>query len=119
MAHFKRVQQKERVGKIVYGDGIVDSIVLLAISEIDDVELFSNAPSGKMRSKAIKVNFDKNGVNIEIAVKIHFTQSVSDMAFKIQEAVKHNVEAMTEYKIASINVDVKGVMFTDKNTTIS
>ena len=42
-------------------------------------------------------------------------QSVSDAAFKIQEAVRHNVEAMTEFHIASVNVHVCGIFFVDKS----
>jgi uncharacterized alkaline shock family protein YloU len=76
--------------------------------------LFAIAPRKKMRSSAIKVSFDKDGVHVDVAVKIHYSQCVSDLAFKIQEAIRHNVEAMTEYHIASVNVNVKGIMFDDK-----
>ena len=36
------------------------------------------------------------------------------MAFKIQESVRHNIESMTEYRVMSVNVIVKGVTFEDK-----
>ena len=64
-----------------------------------------------LKHDAVKIEFNKEGVVIDIAVKIHFSQSVSDMAFKIQEIVRHDIESMTEYKIASVNVNVKGVVF--------
>ena len=38
-----------------------------------------------------------------------------DAFISFQEAVRYNVEAMTEYHVASVNVDVRGVMFDDKN----
>ncbi len=114
MARFKKFPQNSHEGKIIYGDGIVDGIVLLAVSEIPYVDLFAIAPRKKMRSSAIKVSFDKDGVHVDVAVKIHYSQCVSDLAFKIQEAIRHNVEAMTEYHIASVNVNVKGIMFDDK-----
>lgn len=114
MARFKKFPQNSHEGKIIYGDGIVDGIVLLAVSEIPYVDLFAIAPRKKMRSSAIKVSFDKDGVHVDVAVKIHYSQCVSDLAFKIQEAIRHNVEAMTEYHIASVNVNVKGIMFDEK-----
>ena len=40
------------------------------------------------------------------------------MAFKIQESIKHNVESMTEYKIAQVDVKVLGVIFDDEENTI-
>ena len=114
MARFKKIPQQNHEGKIVLGSGIVDSIVMLAVNELEYVELDSTAPRSKMKSSAVKVAFDKDGVNVEVAVKIHYSQSVSDMAFKIQEAIRHNVEAMTEYHIASVNVIVQDVTFCEK-----
>ncbi len=113
MVRFKKIPLKEHEGKIVYGNGIVDGIVLLAIEEIPNVELYTSGSHKKMNSSSIKVALEKDGVHIDITVKAHYTQCISDVAFKIQEAVRHNVEAMTEYKIACVNVIVKGVMFNE------
>ena len=114
MVRFKKLPLKENEGKITYGESIVDGIVLLAVNEIPFVELYHQASFKKMSCPSIKVKFEKDGVHVVVVVKVHFTQSVSDIAFKIQESIRHNVEAMTEYRIANVNVIVKGVTFTDK-----
>ena len=111
MARFKKVLRKKNEGKITYSNDIVDNIVYVAVSELDNVELSSPAPNKKMKSSAIKVTFDKGLVHIDVTVKIHFNQNVSEMAFKIQETVRHNVESMTEYTIGSVNVNVNGITF--------
>ena len=113
MVHYNKLSQTKREGKIVYGDGIVDGIVNLAVSELENVELYttSKMPTGK---KNIKVVFEKAGLVIDVMVKINYTQSVSDMAFKIQETIRHNVESMTEYQVQSVNVHVYGVSFEEK-----
>ena len=113
MARFKKITNNAYEGKITYGDGIIDGIVLLALNEIPGVELYATSQKNKMRSKSIFVSIEKDGVHVDVSVKTHFLQSVADVAFKIQEAVRHNVEAMTEYHIASVNVFVKGVSFED------
>ena len=113
MARFKKFSQKKKEGKIVYKNGIVDGIVMLAVSQIPMAQLFSYPNSTNTKSSSVKVSYDKEGVNVDIAVKIHFSQSISDMAFKIQEAVRHDVESMTEYHIASVNVIVKSDYFDD------
>lgn len=113
MARIKKVTRNKHEGKIIYGDGIVDGIVYLAVSEIPYTELYSLKQHANNRSKSIGVTFAKDGVHVDITVKIHYTQAVSDMAFKIQEIVRHNVEAMTDYHIASVNVIVRGVLFDD------
>ncbi len=112
MARFKKLPINSHEGKLVLGDSIVDNIVLLAVEEIPYVELYSSNPHKK--SNAIKVTNLKDGIHVDVVVKIHYTQSVSDMAFKIQESIRHNVEAMTECHIASVNVAIKGVTFEDK-----
>ena len=113
MARFKKVPQVNE-GKIVYNDEIVDGIVLLAVGEIPYIELDAKDSSNQMRSNAIKVRKDKDGIHVDVVVKIHFTQNVSDTAFKIQESVRHNIETMTEYRVASVNVNISGVTFEEK-----
>jgi uncharacterized alkaline shock family protein YloU len=119
MAYFNKINQAKREGKIVYGDGIVDGIVLLAVSELDNVELYKSGSKNSVHNKAIKVVFDKsNRVIVDVVVNINYNQSVSEMAFKIQEAIRHNVEAMTEYHVESVNVHVYGVNFDEKSAPI-
>lgn len=113
MARFKNAPQVHE-GKIIYGDNIVSEIVLLAIKEIPNVELDSDKANYFLRNNAIKVKKEKDDIHVEVSVKIHFSQSVSDMAFKIQEAVRHTVETMTEYHVANVNVNIVGVVFDDK-----
>jgi len=114
MAHLKKYYRSVHEGKLTYGNGIVDGIVLLALKEIPYVELANTFTSRPMRSSAIKVRMEKDGVHVDVTVKTHYLQSISDVAFKIQETVRHNVEAMTEYHIESVNVIVKGVTFEEK-----
>ena len=114
MARFKKMFPSTNEGKIIYGNGIVDSIVLLAMREVPNVELLTSNQDDKMRNNSINVSIEKDGVHVDVVVKIHYSQNVSDVAFKIQEAIRYNVEAMTEYHVASVNVAVRGVMFDDK-----
>lgn len=115
MSKFKNIPQINE-GKILYGDGIVDDIVLLAVNEIPFVQL-EDSTSGDhkpLRSKSITVKKDKDGIHVDVTVKIHFSQSVSDIAFKIQESVRHTVEAMTDFHVANVNVSICDVTFEDK-----
>ena len=114
MARFKKLPQKKE-GKIVYCDGIIDGIVVLSLAEMPYVELYSSIARKNNQSNSVKVAFEKDGINIDVYVKIHYTQSISDMAFKIQESVRHHVEAMTEYHISSVNIIVKGLLFDSYN----
>lgn len=113
MARFN-FYQKKKEDKIVYGDGIVDGIILLAVSELPNVELFTSKSSNKKKNNSIKVDLSKDGLEIDVYVKIHYSLSVSDIAFKIQETIRHNIESMTDYHIKFVNVNVVGVFFEEK-----
>ena len=112
MARFKKLPINSHEGKLVYGDGIIENIVALAVDEISHVEFVE--PRNFLCGDCIKVTQEKDGVHVDVVVKIHYSQSVSDMAFKVQEAIRHNVEAMTEFHVACVNVNIKGVWFEDK-----
>ena len=114
MARIKKIDRNKHEGKIIIGDGIVEGIVNISVSEMPFVELYLPTPKKIYSKGSINVSFEKEGVNVDVYVKIHYTQSISDMAFKIQEVVRHNVESMTEYHISGVNVIVKGVLFDDK-----
>lgn len=117
MAYFKHVPEGDN-GKIIYNRSIVNGIVLLAISEIEGVEAATAGSVKKRRDKnakrSVRVTYTKNGMDVDVFVKINQNASVSDMAFKIQENIKHNVEAMTEYRLNKINVRVSGVIFDEE-----
>ena len=105
MALFKRVPPEGQKGKVSYNSGIVGGIVALAVKEVEGVELLAG------KKKGLKLYFEKDGIYAEISVNADYGYSVPDVAFKIQQSVKHNVEAMTEYKVKRVDVYVVGVDF--------
>ena len=117
MVRFKKLPLRENEGKIIYDTNIVDDIVLLAVSEIPFVKLHY-AQSKTLRSDSVKVTNEKDGIHVDVIIDVHYSQAISDIAFKIQEAIRYNVESMTEYKIGNVNVIVLGVFFDDEGVRI-
>lgn len=107
MAHIRHDPTSTQKGKITYNSGIVSNIVSLAISEVEGVCVLNT------KNKGVKLNFDKQGIIADISVKADSNCNVSSLAFKIQQAIKHNVESMTKYKVAKIDVHIQDVNFTD------
>ena len=108
MALFKRVPPDGQKGKVSYNSGIVSGIVALAVKEVEGVELLEG------KKKGLKLYFEKDGIYADISVNADYGYSVPDVAFKIQQSVKHNVEAMTEYKVKRVDVYVVGVDFSQE-----
>lgn len=105
MAHMKHDPTSAQKGKVSYNSGIVTGIVALAISEVEGVSLLST------KNKGIKLNFDKQGIIADIGVKVDYGYNVPSLAFKIQQSIKNNVESMTNYKVAKVDVHVQDVEF--------
>ena len=103
MAHIRHDPTATQKGKITYNSGIVSGIVAIAINEVEGVTLLNN------KNKGVKLNFEKNGIVADISVKVDSNSNVSALAFKIQQSIKHNVESMTSYKVAKIDVHIQDV----------
>ena len=109
---------------ITYKKNVVISIVSLATQEINGIASISrNSVSffksafNKNINRGIIVEFDQNNkVTIDVFVNVKFGYSVKDVSFRVQENIKSSVESMTEYKVASINVNVVGVTFSENDS---
>ena len=110
MALFKRVPPDGMKGKVSYNSGIVSGIVGLAVTEVEGVELLAG------KKKGLKLYFEKDGIYVDISVKVDYGYNVPEVSFKIQQAIKHNVDAMTKYKVARVDVYVVGVEFSQEHT---
>ena len=106
----KPSQVYEETGKVTYNDGIVKGIVVLAVSEVQGV-LLKNGKKDKL--DLIKIDFDGDVVTVDVTIDVMFGYNVPDVAFDVQESVKHNVEAMSRYKVSSVNIHVDSVIFQD------
>lgn len=107
MAHIRQNSTSAQKGSIEYNSKIVDSIVALAIEEVDGVSVLD------AKNKGIKLKFDKQGINASVSVVADHGFNVTSLAFRVQQSIKHNVETMTHYKVGKIDVHVADVRFPD------
>ena len=109
MAIYKR-GSTERKGKVTYNAGIVKGIVVLAVEDVQGV-----APN-KEKLNLTKVSFTgEDIVSIDITVNVLYGYSVPDVAFDIQQCVRHNVESMSKYKVDKVDVHVSSVAFEEEH----
>lgn len=101
-------------GKVTYNAGIVKGIVVLAVSKVQGVSLKKSANKDKL--DFIKINFNGDVVSVDVTVDFKYGYNVPDIAFDIQDSVKHNVEAVTKYKVSSVDVHFDSVLFSDTVT---
>ena len=93
----------DMTGKVNYGQKVVVSIISFATLEIRGVA----GLVGK------KIRTEKLGelLNIDVYINVLIKFSCADVAYRVQENIKRNVESMTHYKVGKVNVNVLGVSF--------
>ena len=100
-------------------EDIISSIVTSAVSQIEgvaDLTLDSGATSkGRLfrtQNNSVQVTlFEGNEATVDICVKAFYGTMVPDLAYRIQTAVKKEVESGTPYRVRNVNVNVVGVAF--------
>lgn len=117
MAKKKYIDTEE--GSVSYKRNVVLSVVKLATQEINGIASLDNGGL-KLLKRAFNKNYhhgvliefgDDDDVYVEVFVNVLFGYSVKDVAFRVQENIKSSIESMTDFKVASINVNVTGVVF--------
>ncbi len=112
-------------GKVNYGRGIVRDIVQLAIAEVEGVapvrggdERETWKQNSSNYSSRISIDFEPEGLYVDVALSVAYGYSVPEVAYKVQENVKHSVETMTDFRIKDVNVTVVDVAFDNAGPAI-
>ena len=54
---------------------------------------------------------EKDGIYADVSVVVEYGYNVPELAYRIQQSVKQNVENMTKYKVAKVDVHIEDVVF--------
>ena len=109
----------EAVGRVNISDEVVAVVSSVASTEIKGVFGMCNSLGGgiaelfgkKSFSKGVKVEMNENSVKIGVSLTVEFGAKIPDLAWKVQENVKREVENMTGLNVTSVDVFVNGVHF--------
>ena len=107
MPNFRLTSNNTQNGKIVYNVGILQNIVALAVAEVEGTVPAQGKKSG------ISLYIEKEGVYVDVSVVVKYGYNVPELAYRIQQTIKQNVENMTHFKVAEVDVHVLDVVFTE------
>jgi len=107
----------EENGNVNISDEVVSIIASLAASEVKGVAGMNNSISGglaellgkKNLSKGVKVTLTEKTVVLDLSIIAEYGTKIPDVAWKVQEKVKSEVEAMTGLTVTAVNISVDGV----------
>jgi len=112
--------EKEGMGEIRISSDVVSIIASNAALEVPGIANFSGGIAGNISQvlgrknpfKGIKVDITENrDVNIDLHIVVDYGVRIPDVAWKLQERIKQNVEQMTGLHVEEINIHVQGVNF--------
>lgn len=96
----------KKSGDTVYGRKVINSIILLAAKEIAGV--------ASLYGRGFRTEFNGLTVDVDVYINVVSDISCSDVAHRVQENIKRNVESMSAFKVGIVNVNILGVVFNEE-----
>ena len=111
--------QSQEKGTVNISEEVIAAIVAHAAIEVEGVAGLNAHPSsdiielvGKKTSvKGVKVTIlENNSVAIDCNVNVKYGESIVDVSAAVQEAAKNALESLAAIDIASVNINVCGIV---------
>lgn len=114
-------------GKVKISDEVISIIASIAASEIDGVNAaasgfvdgISSLFTKKNYTKGIKVEMKENDASIDMSITVDYGFKIQEVALKVQEKVKREVENMTGLNVKSVSIIVQNVVIPKEETEVA
>jgi len=108
---------RTELGVVRIHNNVIASIAAIASIEIEGVKRVGGDFKsgllelvGKRSAGSIKVQLNKNEeARLEIPLVIKYGYNIPDVAVRVQENVRNNLEKMTNLAIKDINITIRGI----------
>ncbi len=119
-AFVEQEEDMEITGDVRISNDVVSTIAGIATEEIDGVAcMYSSFAGGiaeklgakKSPSRGVRVEMENNSVKIDLYLVVEYGAKVPELAWKVQENVKNNVETMTGMSVEKVNIHIEGISF--------
>ena len=113
------VMQSQNSGTVNISEDVIAAVVAHAAVEVEGVVSLNAKPNSdiveligkKTTGKGVKITvLEDNSVIIDCNVNVCYGQSIVDVAADVQKAVINALESLAGIKIASVNVNVCGIV---------
>ena len=110
------------IGSVRIADEVISIIAGLAATEVVGVAGMSAGLAGgiaellgkKNLSKGVKVQIGEKQAVVDLYVILEYGVNIPDVAIKVQEKVKDEIEKMSGMEVVEINIHVEGITNVDK-----
>ncbi|HHY36653.1 MAG TPA: Asp23/Gls24 family envelope stress response protein [Firmicutes bacterium] len=113
------VEREKALGTVKIANEVVAIIAGIAATEIEGVAGMSGGLAGgiaemlgrKNLSKGVKVEVGERQTAVDLYVIVEYGVRIPDVAYKVQENVKRQIETMTGLEVVEVNIHIQGVRF--------
>lgn len=107
-------------GNVNISDEVVLVIASLAAAEVEGVSGMVSSVAGgfaellgkKNLSKGVKITRTEDKISLDLSIIVEYGAKIPDVAWKVQDKVKSEVEAMAGIEVSAVNISVEGVNLT-------
>jgi len=112
IVHF---ENERFVGKTNFHSGLLNSLVVLSVKDVEGVARICHKafPFRRIFNRSLRngvsVNFDFDGIVIDVWVWTIFGYSAADVSYRIQESIINTIAGLVEEKVKNVNVRINGI----------
>ena len=106
----------KNIGSLYISTSVIEKVAKLAALEIDGVAEVSTGSSGVKGvfaktnlPKAVDVNMYDGVAEVDVHIIVKYGCKVPSVCKNVQEAVKNNIQSMTEVTVSKVNIIVAGI----------
>lgn len=93
---------------------VICVVAALAAIEVEGVYNVGSGPKNKKNiSKGVKVKIQDSNAICDVSLSVNFGENIKEVATKVQQNVKRSIESMLGLTVATVNVHVIGVDFSN------
>ncbi|HON05578.1 MAG TPA: Asp23/Gls24 family envelope stress response protein [Candidatus Ratteibacteria bacterium] len=107
---------KENLGSVKIDDEVLGTIAAIAAKGVPGVYSIATSFVGgvalffrKIPDAGVKVKMAEDGVDFYLGVVVDYGINIPEVTWKIQKAIKEEVEKSTGFKVSRVNIVVEGI----------
>lgn len=108
--------EKEDLGSVKIDDEVIGTIAAIAAKSIPGVyKIATSLVAGialffrRIPSAGVKVSVKEDGVHLFLGIVVDYGINIPELTWKVQKAIKEEVERTTNFKVAQVNITVEGI----------
>ncbi|MCM8815790.1 MAG: Asp23/Gls24 family envelope stress response protein [Candidatus Omnitrophica bacterium] len=107
---------KQDLGIVKIDDEVIGTIAAIAAKGVSGVHKIATSFVGgivlffrKIPDAGVKVSVKEDGVHLYLGIIVDYGINIPELTWKVQKAIKEEVEKSTGFKVSQVNITVEGI----------